>query len=97
MKFLNFLLPLLLLALFGSPAAAQSSDLIQQLWKTYPQFKEESLTQRRIKHQALQPLIEKYKQQPGFNVHQVGRQIFKFDVHRYRKNRRISLVSNARR
>ena len=76
MKFLNFLLPLLLLlALFGSPAAAQPSYLIQQLWESYPQFKEESLIQRRLKHQDLQPLIEKYKQQPDFKVHQVGTSI----------------------
>ena len=75
MKFLNFLLLLLLLALFGSTAAAQPSDLIQQLWKTYPQFKEEFLTQRRIKHQDLQPLIEMYKQQSGFNINQVGTSI----------------------
>ena len=71
MKFLNFLL----LALLGFPAAAQPSDLIQQLWKTYPQFKEESFTQRRIKHQDLQPLIEKYKQRAGFNIHHVGTSI----------------------
>jgi len=75
MKFLNFLLPLLMLALFGSPAAAQPADLIPQLWKTYPQFKEKSLTQRRIQHQDLQPLIERFKHQPGFNVHQVGTSI----------------------
>lgn len=76
MKKLNFnYIPFIIIALLTSSAVAQSDEFVQQLWKTYPQFKEESIMQRRIKHQDLQPLIEKYKQQPDFNVHKVGASI----------------------
>lgn len=75
MKFLNFLLPIVFLSLLNFPASAQPSDLTQKLWKTYPEFKEDALTHRVIKHQDLQPLIEKYKQRPDFTVRQVGTSI----------------------
>ena len=75
MKFLNFLLTILFLSLLSFPAAAQPSDLIQQLWKSYPEFKEDALSQRRIKHQDLQPLIQKLKKEQGFEVNRIGKSI----------------------
>lgn len=75
MKFLNLLLPFAFLTLLSFPAVAQPSDLIRQLWELHPEFEEAALSQRRIKHKDLQPLIEKYMQQPDFNVRQVGTSI----------------------
>jgi len=75
MKFLNFLLSVVLLTLLGLPAAAQGSDLIQQLWKTYPQFNESSLTVRRITYNDIQPLIGNLKNNSFFVVQKVGESI----------------------
>ena len=76
MKKVNFkYIPFIIIALLALSASAQTDGFVQELWETYPQFKEGSLNQRRIKHQDLKPLIEKFKNQPNFNVHQVGTSI----------------------
>lgn len=75
MKFLNFLLYILFFSFLNFPAAAQPSDLIRQLWESYPEFKEAALSHRRIKHQDLQPLIQKLKQDQEFEVNRAGKSI----------------------
>ncbi len=68
--------------IFGltSFAVAQPSDLIMQLWESYPEFKEDALSQRRIRHQDLQPLIQKLKKEQGFEVKRVGESIEGRDI-----------------
>jgi len=41
----------------------------------YESYKEPSLNKRRIKHEDLQPLIDRYKNQAGITVTKVGESI----------------------
>lgn len=54
---------------------AQNQDSLQQLWKSYPDFKEKSLEHRRIKHQDILPFIKKLKTDDRFKVQKVGESI----------------------
>jgi hypothetical protein len=62
-----------LLSLFG--LNAQNEGFTTRLYDTYDQYSEKSLSQRRIKHRDLQPLIDAVGQRPGFEVNQVGESI----------------------
>jgi hypothetical protein len=73
MKFLSFIL--LLLVLTSCAAQDQENDITEVLYATYEEFKENSLDKRRIKHIDLQPLIEKFANNPKFQVNKVGQSI----------------------
>lgn len=73
MKFIQFLFFAFLLISLDLPA--QTHDFAKQLWETYPEFKEESLEHRRIKHQDILPLIKKLKEKEAFTVQKVGESI----------------------
>lgn len=45
------------------------------MWESYPEFKEDALTQRRIKHADIQPLIQALEKDPVFEVNGVGKSI----------------------
>lgn len=63
---------------------SQSGDITSALYDSYEKYKEPALKIRRIKHNDLQPLIEKLKIDPRFTVKKVGNSI---------EGRSISLVS----
>ena len=52
-----------------------AQDITTQLYETYETFKEPTLGERRIKHKDIQPLLEKYRNNPKFNVDRVGTSI----------------------
>lgn len=64
----------LLVLIVGSSMIAQQ-DFTSQLYETFENFKEPSLKNRRIKYNQLQPLINKLKGNPLFNVNKVGESI----------------------
>ena len=64
----------LFLFLVSRPSLAQD-QLVKDLVSQYENFKEPSLNKRRIKHEDLQPLIEKYQNQAGITVTKVGESI----------------------
>ena len=63
---------LLLLPLMG---IAQKQTLDKQLFEAYEDFQEESIDNRRFKHQDIQPLIDSLKEQKGFEITVLGRSI----------------------
>lgn len=63
------------LILFGFSFPAQPQDFIKELWDSYPEFKQESLENRRIKHNDILPLIRNFKTDARFNVNKVGESI----------------------
>ncbi|MEC7771882.1 MAG: M14 family zinc carboxypeptidase [Bacteroidota bacterium] len=73
------LLPLLIV-LFGFSLQAQDK-LTSQLYETYENYKESSIGERRIKHADIQPLIQKFKANPKFEVQKVGASIEGRDLH----------------
>jgi hypothetical protein len=65
--------------------AMQGQDPItSKLYETYEEYKESSLSERRIKHRQIQPLIQKFKANPKFEVQKVGESI---------EGRELSLIS----
>lgn len=77
-------LPILLLYLSSASVLPAQENITTQLYKSYEQFKEPSITDRRIKHYDLQPLIKRMEQVPGFEVRTVGKSI---------QGRSLSLIS----
>lgn len=73
-----------LLLFITSSMFAQESNLTEQLFETYENYKESTLDKRRIKHHQLQPLLAKYRANPKFTVKVVGKSI---------EGRDLSLVS----
>ncbi|MBO0329918.1 M14 family zinc carboxypeptidase [[Muricauda] lutisoli] len=73
------LLPLLIV-LFGFSLQAQDK-FTSQLYETYGNYKESSIGERRIKHADIQPLIQKFKDNPKFEVQKVGASIVGRDLH----------------
>src|SRR5690606_29627287 len=63
------------LCFFPLFSCSQISLQADQLWNSYPDFKETSLDKRRIKHKDILPLIEKLKNNDRFNVQKVGESI----------------------
>lgn len=61
--------------LFFSPVTAQPKDLVQELWDSYKEFKEESITHRRFQHEDIVPLIKRLEQNNNFTVNKVGESI----------------------
>src|SRR5690606_39549193 len=63
------------LCFFPLFSCSQISLQADQLWNSYPNFKEKSLDKRRIKHKDILPIIEKLKNNDRFNVQKVGESI----------------------
>ena len=60
------LMPLLIILL---TLTVQAQDVLtSQLYETYEEYKEPSIGKRRIKHADIQPLIQKFKDNPKFEV-----------------------------
>ncbi len=70
----------LAIALLSLSVYAQDA-LTSKLYETYEEFKEPSLGKRRIKHSDIQPLIQKVKANPKFEVQKVGESIQGRDLH----------------
>lgn len=68
----------------AADTSAQDNDITAALYDSYEQFKEPSLTKRRIKHKELQPLINRLKANPKYTVKVVGKSI---------EGRNLSLIS----
>ena len=68
---IKFFIPLFILL---STCNAQT-DLTSQLYETYENYKEPSLKNRRIKHKQIQPLIDRFRDNPKFEVQKVGESI----------------------
>lgn len=64
-----------LLLLTFSGLVAQNEDLTTRLYDTYEKYRVEGLSERRIKHKDLQPLLENVGKKPGIEVSQVGMSI----------------------
>ena len=73
-------IPLFIFTLLTFSLQAQDK-LTSQLYDTYKEFKESSLGERRIKHADIQPLIQKFKANPKFEVQKVGESIQGRDLH----------------
>lgn len=78
----KFALILCLLMVFSG--FGQEKDFTSKLYSTYEKHKEPSLDKRRIKHNDIQPLINKLSTNPKFNVTVVGKSI---------EGRNLSLIS----
>ena len=68
---IKFFIPLFILL---TTCNAQT-DLTSQLYETYENYKEPSLTNRRIKHNQIQPLIDRFRDNSKFEVQKVGESI----------------------
>jgi hypothetical protein len=70
--------PLLILAAFlahSCVAQEVSETITDSLYDTYENYKEQSLSRRRIKHKDISALIDEYKRRSGFDVSKVGTSI----------------------
>lgn len=74
----------LIIAVLSFSATAQVKDMTTSLYDSYSKYKEPSLDKRRIKHDEIQPLINKLKSNSAYTVQQVGESI---------KGKSISLIS----
>jgi len=70
----------------ASPAIGQTK-LTQKSFEQYERYQEKSLDKRRIKHEEIQPLIEKLERHPAFEINTVGYSI---------EGRSLSLISIGR-
>ena len=68
----RILFALLVLSMLTSSA---QEAITANLYETYATYKEPSLDKRRIKHHQLQPLIQKFRENPKFKVNKVGESI----------------------
>jgi len=66
---------------------AQQDNITSSLYETYESYKEKAFDTRRIKHNQLQPLLAKFRNNPMFTVKVVGKSI---------EGRTLSLVSLGR-
>ncbi|WP_422859877.1 M14 family zinc carboxypeptidase [Flagellimonas sp. S174] len=65
---------------FFSISNAQD-NITSRLYDTYSNYKEPSLTKRRIKHRQIQPLIQRFADNSKFKVRKVGESIQGRDLH----------------
>ncbi|MFC4220254.1 M14 family zinc carboxypeptidase [Flagellimonas marina] len=56
-------------------------EITSKLYETYEKYKEPSLSERRIKHTDIQPLIQQFNANPKFAVQKVGESIQGRDLH----------------
>lgn len=66
---------LLFVILTSFSIQAQDFQLLDRLNDTYDQFREPTITTKRIKHAQITPLIDRLAQQPGYTVREVGKSI----------------------
>lgn len=74
---------LFLIGCFSLTTYSQET-ITSRLYEAYEEFKEPSLDKRRIKHQQIQPLIERFEANSKFEVQKVGKSI---------EGRDLSLIS----
>jgi hypothetical protein len=65
---------------------SKTPHVLSQILARYEDYKEASLSERRIKHEDIQPLLKKWKEHPDFKVQKVGTSI---------EGRNLSLVSTG--
>ncbi|MEM9361502.1 MAG: M14 family zinc carboxypeptidase [Bacteroidota bacterium] len=65
---------------FSFFGATAQEEITTSLYDSYEQYKEPSLTKRRIKHKQLQPLIQRFAGNPKFEVQKVGESIEGRDI-----------------
>ena len=80
MKYLFFSL----VFIFSNSSVLSQESLTDRLYNTYPEYKEPSLNKRRIKYKQIQPLIQRFADNPKFKVQKVGKSI---------EGRDLSLIS----
>lgn len=78
---MKYLLILLFIPYFG---LSQQSNISENLFNHYDDYKENSLTQKMFKHADISPLIEKLKSEEGFRIKTLGHSI---------EGRSISMIS----
>src|SRR5690606_35772355 len=61
--------------------SVQTPQFVTQIGESHTSFKEQSLKERRIKHNDLQPLINELKNNPVFEVQKVGESIEGRELH----------------
>jgi hypothetical protein len=66
---------ILLAILFTGIIMAQEKQLAWNLYHSYENFKEQTLTNRRFKHSDIVPLIERLKNSKIFKVDKVGKSV----------------------
>ncbi|MCM8567888.1 M14 family metallopeptidase [Gramella jeungdoensis] len=71
---INTLLSFLMLFCFVT-TEAQTFDFAKRIADSYEKFRNENINTRRFKHSDLLPLIEKFKERPGFEFNKVGESI----------------------
>ncbi len=59
----------------SSASFSKDSEELSKIFERYEEYKERSLSERRIKHKDIQPLLEKWKEHSDFNVQKVGTSI----------------------
>ena len=60
---------------------AQEKQIAWDLYHSYENFKEKSLTNRRFKHSDIVPLIEQLKNKKNFKVDKVGKSVEGRDIY----------------
>ena len=89
----------LVLLLIAIPVVGQTNNFTSKIYETYNNYKEPSLEKRRIKHNDIQPLINRLKNKKAFTLKKVGTSIEGRDLTlisaRHRKNECVFMVSNA--
>ncbi|MEM9076273.1 MAG: M14 family zinc carboxypeptidase [Bacteroidota bacterium] len=74
----QFLVVLILIFSFWGISAQE--EITSALYNSYEQYKEPTLTKRRMKHRDLQPLIQRFADNPKFKVQRVGESIEGRDI-----------------
>lgn len=64
-----------IIAFITISVAGQNSEITDKLYETYDNYKEPSLVHRRIKHNDIQPLITRLKNNSKYTVQKVGESI----------------------
>jgi len=77
----------LLFIIISTQLYAQPVDITNSLYETYDSYNESTLNKRRIKHHQLVPIVNKYRNNPEFDVTNVGSSI---------EGRTLSLISTGR-
>jgi len=60
---------------------AQEKQIAWDLYHSYENFKEKSLTNRRFKHSDIVPLIEQLKNKKNFKVDKIGKSVEERDIY----------------
>ena len=65
---------------FGIVSISAQEDITTALYDSYQDYREPTLTKRRTKHRELQPLIQRFANNPKFRVQKVGESIEGRDI-----------------